>query len=409
MSNGNLRQLWAIKRYRPLLASRFISNLGNGVAPIALAFGVLAMPGGSPTALSVVLIAQAIPLVVVLPFGGVIADRLGRARVIGATDMISFFVYALMGVLFLTGTAAVAYLIPLQIVIGVLNALWWPAYSGVVPDVVPDEHLQSANGYISIGTNVALIAGTSLGGVIVALIGPGWTIMFDGVTFLIAGFLVWGIRLTSTPASNDEGMWGELAHGWKVFISFRWVVVIVAAFSIFVLGWRAFEGVIGPFAAKTWYDGPSTWGFVMAGEAAGLLIGALLSTRWRPTRPVFVGVVISFLYPVYMLAWAFDAPVPILILGAAGAGLSVELFMVWWMTAMQTHIPRESLSRVGSYDAMGSLMFGPIGLALAGPVLAAVGITPALLIVTGIMTVSLVGALLFKSVRQLSLTSPEQS
>lgn len=390
-----------------MLASRFISNLGNGVAPIALAFGVLGLEDGTPTSLSIVLIAQAIPLVLVLPFGGVIADRIGRAKVIGATDTLIFFIYATMGVLFVTGTAQIAFLIPLQIAVGVLNALWYPAYTGLVPDVVPDEHLQPANGYISIGTNIALILGTSLGGVIVALIGSGWTILFDAFTFLIAGLLVWSIRTSSTPTRSDEGTWGELVHGWKVFISFRWVVVIVAAFSVFVMAWRAFEGVIGPFAAKTWYDGPSTWGFVMAGEAVGLLVGALVSTRWRPARPLLVGVLLSILYPVFILAWALAAPIPVLIAGAACAGLSVELFMVWWMTAMQTHIPRESLSRVGSYDAMGSLMFGPIGLALAGPVLAAAGITPALLLVVGIMAFSLVCALLFKSVRSLSLAGPE--
>lgn len=407
MSNGNLRELWAIRRYRPLLASRFISNLGNGIAPIALAFGVLGMPDGSPTALSIVLIAQAIPLVLLLPFGGVIADRLGRARVIGTTDILMFFVTGIIGVLFVTGTASVALLVPLQIIVGALNGLWYPAYSGVVPDVVPDEHLQPANGWISIGSNVALIFGTSAGGLIVAAIGSGWTIVFDAFSFLIAGFLVWSIRLSSTATKTEEGMLGELAHGWKVFISFRWVVVVVSAFSLFVMAWRAFEGVVGPFAAKTWFDGPSSWGFVVGGEAVGLLIGALLSTKWRPNRPLLTGMLLSLLYPLYVLGWSLDAPLWALIVLAAGAGLSVELFMVWWLTALQTHIPRESLSRVGSYDAMGSLMFGPIGLALAGPVLAAIGIGPTLGIITAIMALVIVVALLFKSVRSLSLPEPE--
>mgnify|MGYP006285792317 FL=1 len=407
MSNGNLRELWAIHRYRPLLASRFISNLGNGVAPIGLAFGVLALPDGSPTALSIVLIAQAIPLVLVLPFGGVIADRIGRARVIGSTDILMFVITAVIGVLFLTGTASVAVLVPLQILVGVLNGLWYPAYSGVVPDVVPDKHLQGANGWISIGSNIALIFGTAFGGLLVAAIGSGWTILFDAFTFLIAGFLVWSIRLSSTATKSDEGMWGELVHGWKVFISFRWVVVVVASFSLFVMAWRAFEGVIGPFASKTWYDGPSSWGFVVGGEAVGLLIGALLSTRWRPRRPLLMGMLLSLLYALYVFGWALDIPLAALVVLAAGAGLSVELFMVWWLTALQTHIPRESLSRVGSYDAMGSLMFGPIGLALAGPVLAAIGLTPTLLIVAVIMLVVIIVGLMFKSVRSLSLTGTE--
>lgn len=407
MSNGNLRELWAIRRYRPLLASRFVSNLGNGVAPIALAFGVLGLPDGSPTGLSIVLMAQAIPLVLVLPFGGVIADRLGRARVIGSTDVMMFIVIGAMGLLFVTGTASVALLVPLQIIVGVLNALWWPAFSGVVPDVVPDKHLQPANSWISIGTNVALILGTSVGGLLVAAIGSGWTIVFDAFTFLIAGILVYSIRLSSTAKKSDEGMFGELAHGWKVFISLRWVVVIVGTFSIFVLAWRAFEGVIGPYAANTWFDGPSTWGFLTGAEAVGLLIGAILSTRWRPSRPLVVGLLVSLLYPLYILGWTLHLPFAVLMVLAVGGGMAFELFMVWWLTSLQTHVPRESLSRVSSYDAMGSLMFGPIGLALAGPMLSAVGLVWSLAIVTAVITTVLLGALLFKTVRSLSLTTPE--
>jgi MFS family permease len=74
------RALWGNANYRRLFAARTISNLGNGIAPIALAFGVLELPGTTPTSLSLVLAAQAVPLVVMLPIGGVIADRFGRSR-----------------------------------------------------------------------------------------------------------------------------------------------------------------------------------------------------------------------------------------------------------------------------------------------------------------------------------------
>jgi MFS family permease len=105
--------------FRRLFWSRAISNVGNGVAPIALAFGVLALPGATPTSLSIVLAAQAIPLVLMLPFGGVIADRLGRARVIMVTDaLVSVFVMT-MAILFITGHANV----PILAILGALSGL----------------------------------------------------------------------------------------------------------------------------------------------------------------------------------------------------------------------------------------------------------------------------------------------
>ena len=110
-----------IQTYRRIFISRFISNLGNGIAPIALAFGVLAIPGTDATSLSIVLAAQAIPLILVLPFGGVIADRLGRAKVIAASDTVLGIVVMTIAALFLTDHASVLWLAILGAVAGCLN------------------------------------------------------------------------------------------------------------------------------------------------------------------------------------------------------------------------------------------------------------------------------------------------
>ena len=75
------------------------------------------------------------------------------------------------------------------------------------------------------------------------------------------------------------------------------------------------------------------------------------------------------------------------------------LGLVLWFTALQTHVPRESLSRVSAYDAMGSLMFGPIGLALAGPLIGVVGLQTGFLVAAAVITVALLATLLSASVR----------
>ena len=143
------RQLLGNAHYRRLFVARSISNLGNGIAPIALAFGVLGLPGATPTSLSIVLAAQAVPLIVMLPIGGVVADRLGRARVIAVTDIVLSAVVMTTAVLFLTGTATVPLLALLGFLSGILNGLWYPAFPGLVPDVVKqEEHLQPANAYV---------------------------------------------------------------------------------------------------------------------------------------------------------------------------------------------------------------------------------------------------------------------
>jgi MFS family permease len=396
------RVLLANPRFRKLFVARTISNIGNGVAPIAIAFGVLSLPGATPTSLSIVLAAQAVPLVLVLPIGGVVADRLGRARVIAVTDIILSAFVMTTAVLFLTGHATIALLAILGAISGCLNALWWPAMSALVPDVVEDEHLQPANAFVSVASNGGLIAGNAIGGLLVALVGSGWAIAVDSLSFLVAGALVFSMRDVSKPHKSDESTFTDLAHGWRVFWSYRWVVVIVGSFSFIVMVWRGAEEVMGPVLAREIYGGAAGWAVIMAFQSIGLLVGAIVASRLRVRRPLVVGLLASLMLPLWLITLALELPLGWVAVGSSAFGVSLELFAVWWFTAMQTNIPREALSRVSSYDAMGSLMFGPIGLALAGPLIVGVGAKTAFLIAAAVSGAAALGALLFRSVRQLS-------
>jgi len=397
--------LWGNSRYKRLFLARTISNIGNGIAPIALAFGVLAIPGSSEAErsihLSIVLAAQAIPLVLVLPIGGVIADRLGRTRVIAVTDLILSVVVAFVAYLFISGNVTVPLLVITSFITGILNALWWPAYAGVTPDVVEDEYLQPANAYVSVASNGGLIAGAAIGGVLVAAFGSGVAIAVDAVSFLIAGFLVFTFRDASPPHESGESMLGDLSHGWNVFLSFRWVVIVVASFSIIVMALYGAEQVMGPVLANEHYGGAAGWAVVLGFQSAGLLVGALVATRIKIERPMLFGMLLTLTLPLWLVTLAFAAPLAIVALGSFAWGVSIELFQVLWFTALQTNVPREALSRVGSYDAMGSLMFGPIGLALAGPLVAAVGLQAAFLVAAAIALVAILVTLFSASVRNL--------
>jgi predicted MFS family arabinose efflux permease len=391
--------------FRRLFWSRAISNVGNGVAPIALAFGVLALPGATPTSLSIVLAAQAIPLVLMLPFGGVIADRLGRARVIMVTDaLVSVFVMT-MAILLITGHANVPILAILGALSGLLNGMWYPAMSGLTPDVVPDEQLQSANALVSIATNVGFIAGNALGGVLVALVGPGWAIAIDSLSFVLSAALIYSIRHVAKPHDSGESVMSDLIHGWRIFLSFRWIVVIVGCFSFIVMVWRGAEGVLGPVLALDIYGGPKGWALVMACQGVGLLIGGIAASKVRAGHPLVIGMLVTLALPVWLLLLAAEAP---LLLAAAGAfvfGFALELFYVFWLTALQTRVPRESLSRVNSFDALGSMMFGPIGLALAGPVVAVIGLHATFTAGAVVAAVAVGVSLTFRSVRQLTFSN----
>lgn len=374
MSQSQLASLWQVAGYRRLLIARFISNLGNGMAPTALAFGILALKGATPSSLSLVLTAQAIPLVIFLPIGGVIADRFRRAVVVSSTDIVVSVVVFAMAALFQFGHARILYLAVLSALAGILNALWWPAFPGLTPSVVGEDRLQGANAYIQVVANLGVIIGSALGGILVAAFGSGPAMAFDGLTFLLAGLLVWELRRYSEPQGPSTSLIHELRSGLREFLARRWVVTIVAAFSVIVMMMRGAEGVLGPVMAKTHFNGARSWAFILTFESVGFLAGSLFASRYRPKFPMFFCMVITLSASFYLLLMAVPTALIGIGIGAFFWGVTMDCWGVYWITALQTHIPRESLSRVISYDAMGSLMFGPVGLALAGPAYSVIGL-----------------------------------
>lgn len=394
--------MWQIRHFKKLLISRTISNIGNGITPIALAFGVLNLPGATPTDLSIVLASQAVPLVLLLPIGGVVADKLGRARVIAVTDMVLSAFVMTTAILFLTGTATVPMLAVLAAIYGCLAAFWYPAMSALTPEVVPDTHLQTANGFLAMAQNGGMIVGAALGGALVATLGSGIAIAIDALSFFIAGLLVFSFRQVSRKSESEESMFSDLGHGWRVFISYKWIVVVVGAFSIIVMVWRGSEEVMGPVLALDIYGGAAGWSVVLASQAVGLLVGAFLGTRIDPKHPMVFGMVVTLAMPMFMFVLALQSPLFVVAIAAFITGISLDVFYVVWITAVQRKVPREALSRVTSYDAFGSLLFGPIGLAVSGPLISAVGATIAFGLFGVISLAAVIGALLFKSVRQLT-------
>jgi MFS family permease len=398
--------LWQVAGYRRLLTARLISNLGNGMAPTALAFGILALKGATPSSLSIVLVAQAVPLVLFLPIGGVVADRFKRAMIVSTTDIILSFVILAVAVLFQIGHARILYLSILMAIAGILNALWWPAFPGLTPSVVGEELLQGANAYLQAVSNLGIIVGSALGGILVAAFGSGPAMAFDALTFFVAGLLIWKLRSYSEVKSDNESLLRELRSGFREFTARRWVVVIVAAFAVIMMILRGAEGVLGPVLAKRHFDGPKSWALIATFESVGFLAGSLAGSRYRPKYPMFFCVTITLTASVYLLLMAIPAPLMVIGIGAFAWGATIDLWGVYWMTALQTHIPRESLSRVVSYDAMGSLMLGPIGLALAGPAIILVGLRNSFIFGAIVIALCVGAALLEPQVRRLTSAAP---
>ncbi|MEW9530894.1 MFS transporter [Microbispora sp. NPDC049125] len=396
------------RRFTLLVSARTISMLGASFAPVALAFGVLALPGATATTLSAVLTAEALPMVAFILVGGVIADRLPRQRVMMAGEGLNAAAYACLAVMLLTGWTPLPALLAASAAGGVASAVLFPALTGIIPDVVPADRLQTANALLGLGANVARFAGFILSGAAVVLLGGGWALAMSGAMFAVASALIASLRLTPAEraAAGTHSMLADLRAGWREFISRQWLWVVVAQFSVLILAMQAAHGVLGPLVAKEHLGGAPAWSAVLAGEAVGMIIGVAVTLRLRPRRPILVATLLTVPSALPYLLLGIGAPLWTVVGGAVVTGVCFDIFGVLWQTTMQREIPPESLSRVSSYDALGSLMFGPIGLLLAGPAAIAFGPRPALICCAAIVVTVSLAALLSPGVRRLRAPEP---
>lgn len=391
------------RRFALLLTARTISMLGSSFAPVALAFGVLGLPGATASTLSVVLTAEALPMLVFMLVGGVIADRLPRQRVMMAGEFLMAAGWFALAVMMLTGWTPLPALSAAAALAGIATAITFPALTGIIPEVVPTDRLQTGNALLALGANASRVLGAVLGGGTVVLFGGGWALMASGAMFAVAGLLIAQLRLKpgERPRGEARSMLADLRDGWREFRSRQWIWVVVAQFSLMVMAIQAGHGVLGPLLAKETLGGPLAWSAFLTGEAVGTIAGVLVSLRLRPRRPVLVAVLLCLPAALPYVLLGFDAPIWAIVAGAFVLGVSFDVFGVLWQTTMQREIPAESLSRVSSYDVLGSMMFGPIGLLLAAPAATFFGTEESLLGCAVIVVLSTLVALLSPGVRNL--------
>lgn len=363
-------------------AARTLGTLGSAFAPVALAFSVLHLPHGTPELLSIVLACEAIPMVGFMLLGGVVADRFPRARVLRAGLVLSAAAFALLGVVILASWTPLLALGAAAALSGVGIALIYPALTGLVPEILPVERLQAGNGLLGAARNAAQIFGFVASGALVALVGGAWALVTGGALFAVAALLSLGLPLGVRRATDSgRGVLHDLREGWREFVSHEWLWVVVAQWSLMILFFAAAHGVIGPVIAERELGGALPWSWILAGEAVGTLLGTLSAMRWHPRRPILRAVALTaLLLPPPFLCLALGAPLPVSILAMAGAGYGFGAFGVLWATTLQLRVAPDALSRVASYDALGSLLFQPVGLLVGGPATVLFGPRAAMLV-----------------------------
>jgi MFS family permease len=391
----------AERDFRLLLAGRTLSFFGTAMSNIAVAFAILDLTG-SKSDVGYVLASQQLPKAVFLLLGGVWADRLPRHRVMVTTSAISGAAQCASAALLLSHDAGVAVLAALAAVNGSASAFFTPASRAALPATVPEALLQPANAMLRLAQNSTMIIGTAAAGALVAAAGPGYAILVDGLTYFGGSAFIGAMRPRAgdVPAARTNVL-AELREGWDAFRSRTWLWTIVVQFSFVNAVQSGSMNVLGPAIAKARLGGPAVWGAILAAQAIGYVVTGFLMIRLRVRRLLFFGTVCVF--PMALPLLALVRPLSALAIGACAflGGAALEVFGVAWYTVLQRETPRHLLSRVSAWDDFGSIVFVPLGLAVAGPVSEAIGVRATLLGSAAIIVVTTALVLLVRDVRRL--------
>ena len=389
-------------QFRLLFVGQALSMLGDRITFVALPFAVLAI-GGSASDVGLVVAAATIPFALFALLGGVWADRLPRHRLMLASDLVRLATQAVAAGLLITGAAEVWHLVVLMAVFGTADAFFAPALTGLLPAVVAPERLQEANALRSLVLSGGLVIGPAIAGVLVALGGPGGAIAFDAATFAASSVALALLRPRTVERVDvtEPTLLRGLREGFAEVRARPWVQIFLAVLCMYHVVVLPAIYVLGPVLAERELDGAQTWAIVTAGFGMGAILGNVLVLHWKPSRPLLVAAA-AFVVASCQAAIVGSG---LSVWGIAGleaiTGVAVSVGFTLWETTLQEQIPEHAISRVSSYDYLVSVGLMPVGLALAGPLEAAVGLHELLALQTAIAVPIALAALAIPAVRSL--------
>lgn len=412
-----------------LWAGQTISVLGDAVFTIAITWEVLLLTG-SATAMSLIVIAQWGPKIVLLLFGGVLADRVSRRLLMLWADAGRGCTVLLVAWLSWSHQLQFWHLVALAPLFGIVSSFFDPAYQAIMPQLVEADALASANSLNIVSRNVGFLLGPMLGAGSITLIGPASAFAFDGLTFFVSAIFLIAIRLSASlvvpqaqlvalvqPVNEDSPLEGssskagsalrDIREGLRYVFGHTWLWVPVLASPLVSVGFAGPMWVALPRLARDVY-GAGVWliGAMATSDAVGSIIAALFvgnaSKLRRRGIVAFTSIIVggcALVACAIPLTHSIEPVVAIVASALVGWGLAI--FMIIWGTLQQEKVPNEMLGRVSSISQLGIVSALPAGLVLAGLLADHVGPASVFAIGGVLVVVPAALALCFRAIRRL--------
>ncbi len=376
--------------FRLLWIGQTVSMIGDGIYIFAVAWFVYKDLHASPATFALVGFAWSAPQVLLLLATGALSDRMDRRHLMIIGDLLRLLAITAIGVLILLGALTAPLLVALVLPYGAGQAIFGPAFSSIVPMIVPEEHLVEANSIASTVRPLAwLVVGPAIGAVVVHVAGTGWAFLVDALTFAVSAACIWMMRVRGDRFARDTEahLWADVKEGIRYVGSTRWLLwgMLGGMVSLFCV-WGPWETLV-PFVVADQLRGTELQLAIVFGAGG---VGSVIASLYMAQRGGLPKRALSVMYGSWAVGMGMTAfmglvgNVPQAMLVSLIAEGSIAVLIVIWFTAMQRVVPGELLGRVSSLDWMVSILGTPVSFLVVGPLAKAFG-ADAVLIAAGIL------------------------
>ena len=362
------------REYRLLIAAVSLSIFAEGMWAVVMALQVIELDN-DPASLSLVAACLGAGLVAFVLVGGIAADRISQRPIIIAVETVNVIAVSAIAVLGLLGALQIWHMAVAAAALGIAAAFFFPAYSAILPRILPTEQLLAANGVEGVVRPVFQRAvGPAVAGVVVGATFPSLGAVVVAALFAIGLLLLVTSRSAlkapvRQPDQERPHLLRDLRDGFVFVLGTPWLLWTLLFASMFVLVVLGPIEVLLPFIAKQRFtDGAQMYGFILAFFGAGSALGALVvSSRRLPRRYLTVMMAMWSVGAIPLVVFGVTSSFPLMAVATFIIGCTDGAGMVIWGTLLQRRVPTEMLGRVSSLDFFVSLAFMPVSFAIVGP------------------------------------------
>jgi MFS family permease len=368
-SRTRVLQAFQSRDFRLLWTGQAISLLGDAAFVVALGWRTFTLTH-SARSLGFVLSLQGVGLLSTVLIGGALADRADRRTLMLVSDAARFAIIGALAVVDATGHLSLGYLAGIAFVEGLATGFFTPALGGLIPLVVEEPGLGSANALIGIARQGSFLIGPSVASLLYGFAGSTVVFGFNAISYLVSFAFVYLTRPRAAERGAKEGTLREIGAGFRYIAGIPWLWVTISLFAfVLMLQWAPIQ-VLTPKLVRDHYDlGVGAYGLVFSSIGAGMIMGSFLVGHLNPRRRRgLLSYLIWIVNSVLVIVFALSPWYPLAVVASLLRGVCIGFGVTVWETMLMQLVPQHMLSRVVSLDWFGSFGLAPIGLLVVGSI-----------------------------------------